>query len=106
MICLLGAIYLSWVPALVLAALLAGMGQGLGQLGGLSLIGLHVNDGNRAQANAVLSIGGYVPAGLLSVMAGYLIDVVGLAGAVTSFALLLTLTALAGGRWAVRNAGE
>ncbi|HEF5872317.1 TPA: MFS transporter [Burkholderia cenocepacia] len=103
MIGLVLAIHASWVPALIVSALLAGAGQGLGQLGGLTLIGLHVPDTHRAQANAVLNIGGYIPAGLLPVATGYLIDRVGLAPAGTSFALVLVVTAMVGGAWAMRR---
>lgn len=98
------AIHASLRLALVASALLAGAGQGLGQLGGLTLIGLHVPDNHRAQANAVLNIGGYIPAGLLPVAAGYLVDAVGLALGATLFALVLTAAALAGGIWATRQA--
>ncbi|MFC3396347.1 MFS transporter [Brenneria rubrifaciens] len=100
------AIHASLIPALVASALLAGAGQGLGQLGGLTLIGLHVPDSHRAQANAVLNIGGYIPAGLLPVATGYLMDAVGLATGATLFALVLTVTALVGGTWATRQAGD
>jgi MFS family permease len=106
MMCLVLAIHASLVPALIASALLAGAGQGLGQLGGLTLIGLHVPDTHRAQANAVLNIGGYIPAGLLPVATGYLIDHVGLASAGTSFALVLAFTALIGGTWAMRRAEQ
>lgn len=106
MVGLVLAIHASLVPALIASALLAGAGQGLGQLGGLTLIGLHVPDSHRAQANAVLNIGGYVPAGLLPVATGYLMDAVGLATGATLFALVLTLTALVGGAWATRQAGD
>lgn len=99
------AIHESLVTALILAALFAGAGQGLGQLGGLTLIGLHVPDDSRAQANAVLNIGGYIPAGLLPVMTGYLIDATGLTVAATSFALVLTIATIGGGAWAIRRAG-
>lgn len=101
---LLLTVHAAWAPALVASALLAGAGQGLGQLGGLTLIGLHVPDGHRAQANAVLNIGGYVPAGVLPVAAGYLIDAIGPARGASAFALLLAAMALAGGVWAVRRA--
>ncbi|MFP1867940.1 MFS transporter [Lonsdalea quercina] len=100
------AIHASLMLALVASALLAGAGQGLGQLGGLTLIGLHVPDNHRAQANAVLNIGGYIPAGFLPVAAGYLVDAVGLALGATLFALVLTAAALAGGIWATRQAGN
>ncbi len=102
------AIHASLVPALVASALLAGAGQGLGQLGGLTLIGLHVPDSHRAQANAVLNIGGYIPAGLLPVATGHLIDAVGLAAGAALFALVLVLALVASGAgaWAVRRAGS
>lgn len=97
------AIHAALVPALIVSALLAGAGQGLGQLGGLTLIGLHVPDTHRAQSNAVLNIGGYIPAGLLPVATGYLIDAVGLATGATLFAVVLAIVALVGGAWAVRR---
>ncbi|WP_422528984.1 MFS transporter [Serratia fonticola] len=91
------AVHASFAPMLMLAAVLAGAGQGLGQLGGLTLIGLHVPDERRAEANAVLSIGGYVPAGLLPVAAGYLIDRLGLTDGSTVFAIVLSIAAGLGG---------
>ncbi len=62
-------------------------------MGGLTLIGLHVPDERRAEANAALNIGGYIPAGLLPVAAGYLIDSLGLAAGATLFAVVLGLVA-------------
>jgi hypothetical protein len=96
MVALVVAVTGSLVVPLVLAAILAGAGQGLGQLGGLSLIGAHVPGTRRAEANSVLNIGGYVPAGILPVGTGYLIDTVGLANGATLFATLLGLAAVAG----------
>ncbi|MFC4618946.1 MFS transporter [Camelliibacillus cellulosilyticus] len=78
---------------LVISAVLAGAGQGLGQLGGLSLIGLHVPEHRRAEANAVLNIGGYIPAAILPVCTGYLIDATGLAIGATAFAVMLSVVA-------------
>lgn len=84
-------------PALLLAAaVLAGMGQGQGQLGGLIAIGTKVPDQHRAQANALLNIGAYIPAGLLPVGAGYLIDHAGMAAGATTFSLVLMAAAAAG----------
>jgi predicted MFS family arabinose efflux permease len=83
--------------ALVIAALLAGVGQGLGQLGGLTLIGLNVPGTRRAEANAVLNIGGYIPAGLLPVATGYLVDFLGMSIAATLFAVVLATAAVLGG---------
>lgn len=91
-------------PALLIAALFAGAGQGLGQLGGLTLIGLNVHGSRRAEANAILNIGGYIPAGLLPVATGYLVDVVGMSVAVTVFASALATAALGGGLLVWREA--
>jgi MFS family permease len=89
--------------ALIIAALLAGSGQGLGQLGGLTLIGLHVPDTHRAEANAVLSIGGYIPAGLMPVATGLIIDHVGLSTGATLFAIVLAAIAISGGGLVARR---
>ncbi|MGW5107858.1 MFS transporter [Nocardia sp. NPDC004123] len=81
---------------LIASALLAGAGQGLGQLGGLSLLNHAVPAARLAEANAAFNIGGYIPAGLLPVSAGYLSDLVGLSTGATTFALtLLALSVLA-----------
>ncbi|WGS17859.1 MULTISPECIES: MFS transporter [unclassified Bradyrhizobium] len=90
------AVDASLAGLLILAALLAGAGQGLGQLGGLSLIGLHVPAERRAEANAVMNFGGYILAGLLPVLMGYLIDFAGLATGAAIFAAALGLVAAAG----------
>lgn len=84
------------MPAMLLAAaVFAGMGQGLGQLGGLTAIGLKVPDRQRAQANSLLNIGAYIPAGLLPVATGFLVDRAGLAAGATAFALVLAAAAAA-----------
>ncbi|SFL72220.1 Predicted arabinose efflux permease, MFS family [Gracilibacillus orientalis] len=93
MLSMAGAVNTSVVLLLVIAAVLAGVGQGLGQLGGLTLIGLHVPEHRRAESNAVLNIGGYIPAALLPVCAGYVIDYTGLAFGVTTFTAILSLIA-------------
>lgn len=91
------AVISSNAAALILAALLAGSGQGLGQLGGLTLIGLHVPGNHRAEANAVLNIGGYIPAGLMPVATGLVIDRAGLPLGATLFAAVLAAIAVVGG---------
>lgn len=103
MVALMVAVTGSLVVPLVLAAILAGAGQGLGQLGGLSLIGAHVPGTRRAEANSVLNIGGYIPAGILPVATGYLIDTVGLANGATLFATILGLAAVAGAAFVHRG---
>ncbi|MNP44149.1 hypothetical protein D3C76_1379970 [compost metagenome] len=45
----------------------------------------------------MFNIGGYIPAGLLPVAAGYLNDRLGLAGGATLFAIALALVAGVGG---------
>lgn len=97
MIALIVAVRTSWIPALIASALLAGAGQGMGQLGGLSLLNSTVPPRRLAEANAALNVGGYVPAGLLPVSAGYLSDAMGLTGGATLFGLVLMALAVAGG---------
>lgn len=79
---------------LIVSALLAGAGQGLGQLGGLTLIADNVPGVNRAQANALFNMGGYIPAGAVPVLAGFLIDLAGLATGVATLAVLIAGMAL------------
>ncbi|MFI9204184.1 MFS transporter [Streptomyces sp. NPDC053048] len=107
MIGLVGAVRSSSVALLVAAAVMAGAGQGMGQLGGLSLLNSAVPAGRLAEANAALNVSGYLPAGLLPVSAGYLSDAVGLTTGATTFGVVLAALAAAGGlvvltgrRWA------
>jgi len=100
------AVAISSTVALIVAALLAGSGQGLGQLGGLTLIGLHVPGERRAEANAVLNIGGYIPAGLMPMATGLVIDWAGLAAGAASFALVLAAVAVAGGVFVGRTLSD
>jgi MFS family permease len=94
MISMILAVYTTAPALLLVAAVLAGMGQGQGQLGGLTLIGMKVPDQQRAQANALLNIGGYIPAGLLPVATGFLIDSIGLAAGATTFTIVLISTSI------------
>jgi MFS family permease len=97
MITLIVAVHTSSVPVLIASALLAGAGQGMGQLGGLSLLNSSVPPQRLAEANAALNVGGYVPAGLLPVSAGYLSDAVGLTSGATVFGAVLMGLAVIGG---------
>ncbi|MFG2718791.1 MFS transporter [Streptomyces sp. NPDC048416] len=91
------AVHTSSAPLLIASALLAGAGQGLGQLGGLSLLNSAVPPQRLAEANAALNVGGYVLAGVLPVSAGYLSDAVGLTRGATLFAAALMTLAVIGG---------
>ncbi|NYI95246.1 MFS family permease [Streptomonospora nanhaiensis] len=94
MLALVAAVHTSSAALLAASALLAGAGQGLGQLGGLSLLNSALPPRRLAEANAAFNVGGYVPAGLLPVLTGYLSDHAGLTAATTAFgAVLLTLAA-------------
>lgn len=95
------AVEAQWTLALLLAGVLAGGGQGLGQLAGLTMLAESVPRPRRAEANAALSVGAYVPAGLLPVATGYLADAMGLDGATIVFASVLLGLAAAGGLLAV-----
>ncbi|WP_425556793.1 MFS transporter [Kitasatospora saccharophila] len=97
MLALAAAVHAGSAGALLAAALLAGAGQGLGQLGGLSLLNSTVPPRRLAEANAALNVGGYLPAGLLPVSAGYLSDAAGLTAGTTAFAAALAALAVLGG---------
>ncbi|WAL93269.1 MFS transporter [Streptomyces sp. Je 1-369] len=97
MITLIVAVHTSSVAVLIASALLAGAGQGMGQLGGLSLLNSTVPTRRLAEANAALNVGGYIPAGILPVSAGYLSDAVGLTNGATIFGVALMGLAVVGG---------
>ncbi|POX55249.1 MFS transporter [Streptomyces sp. Ru71] len=97
MVTLVSAVHTSAVAVLILSALLAGAGQGMGQLGGLSLLNSGIPPQRLAEANAALNVGGYIPAGALPVCAGYLSDAVGLTDGATIFGSVLTGVAVIGG---------
>lgn len=97
MVTLIAAVHTSTSATLILSALLAGAGQGMGQLGGLSLLNSSVPPQRLAEANAALNIGGYLPAGILPVTTGYLSDTIGLTDAATTFGITLTALAVTGG---------
>ncbi|MEU4213460.1 MFS transporter [Streptomyces sp. NPDC026206] len=97
MAALMAAVHTSSVTFLVVAAVLAGAGQGMGQLGGLSLLNSSVPGARLAEANAALNVSGYVPAGALPVSAGYLSDAIGLTNGATTFAVALIGLAVVGG---------
>ncbi|MDG9712233.1 MFS transporter [Streptomyces sp. DH10] len=96
MAALIAAVPASSVVLLVASALLAGAGQGMGQLGGLSLLNSTVPPQRLAEANAALNVGGYLPAGLLPVSTGYLMDAVGPPTGATVFGTALTGLAVVG----------
>lgn len=90
------AVVLSSEVLLIAAAPLAGAAQGFAQLGGFTLIGLHVPSGSRAEATALFSFGGYLPAALSAIATGVLVDTYGQADGVTIFAASLGMLAIAG----------
>lgn len=90
------AVDLSSAVLLIVAAPLAGAAQGFAQLGGFTLIGLHVPSGNRAEATALFSFGGYLMGGLSALATGVLVDSFGQANGMTIFAMALGVVAVAG----------
>jgi MFS family permease len=88
------AVAASLASALLAGAIFAGAGHGLAQLAGLTLIGLYVPEERRAEATAVLNMGGYVPCGLTPVLTGLLVDRTSLAFGITCFALCITIVAI------------
>ncbi|MEZ0110603.1 MFS family permease [Catenulispora sp. EB89] len=96
MAALAGAVTAGSAPLLFTAAVLAGVGQGLGQLAGLSLLNATIPAHRLAEANAALNVGGYLAAGTLPVAAGYLSDAVGLSTSASVFAAVLAALAIGG----------
>jgi MFS family permease len=93
---LTASVTISPTPALfVIAALLAGAAQGLGQLAALTLIGTRIASNHRAEANATLNIAGYIPAALLPVGTGYLIQFLPFSAAIITFAAAVMAFSLA-----------
>ncbi|WP_405773897.1 MFS transporter [Streptomyces sp. NBC_00859] len=90
-------------PALIVSALLAGTGQGLGQLGGLSLLNSSIPSHRLAEANAALNVSGYTLAGILPVAAGYLSDTMGITNGATLFGAALMALAVIGALVVIRN---
>lgn len=80
-------------PCLIASALLAGAGQGLGQPGGLILIADNVPDNKRAEANAVFNMIGYIPAGAIPVVSGYLLNLGGLDLGIDALAVIIAALA-------------
>jgi MFS family permease len=90
----LAATSLAWF---VTSAVLAGAGQGLGQFGGLTAISASVPGGRLAEANAAQNVGGYLPAAVLPLTAGFLADAHGLGAGVAVFGAVVGLAAAGGG---------
>ncbi len=85
------------LPLFVTATVLAGAGQGLGQFGGLTAISASVPGERLAEANAAQNVGGYLPAAVLPLAAGFLGDAYGLSTGVIAFGVVVGLAAAAGG---------
>ncbi|WP_406141726.1 MFS transporter [Streptomyces sp. NBC_01089] len=84
------------LSCLAVAAILAGTGQGMGQYGGFSRLGAEVAPARLAEANAALSAGGYLFAGLMPILTGYLSDAAGVATSSTVVTALTAAAAFAG----------
>lgn len=80
---------------ILLAGIFAGMGQGLGQFGGLRFINKNIAEDKRAEAISLLNIGGYIPAAILSVTTGYFIDYTSVQTGAIAFGILLIVITLA-----------
>ncbi|PSL01807.1 putative MFS family arabinose efflux permease [Haloactinopolyspora alba] len=84
------------VTLVLVAAVLAGLGQGSAQLGALGTLSSRIPSARLAEANAALTAGGYLMAGALPVGAGYLSDAVGLAAGTTAFGVTVAILVTAG----------
>ncbi|MCU1640252.1 MAG: transporter [Nocardia sp.] len=107
MIALVASLQCSSLPLFVAAAVFAGIGQGLGQLGGLTAISAAVPADRLAETNAAQNVGGYLPAAVLPVTAGFLSDAIGLTAGATAFGAVVLSAAAAGGLYAaLRSTGS
>ncbi|MFI7003205.1 MFS transporter [Nocardia sp. NPDC050175] len=97
MLTLILSLHLSSLTLFATAAILAGIGQGLGQFGGLTAISTSVPTDRLAEANAAQNVGGYLPAAILPLTAGFLSDTIGLTAGTTTFAIVVSAAAIAGG---------
>ncbi|MGO4614608.1 MFS transporter [Nocardia sp. 2YAB30] len=85
------------LPLFAVPAVSAGLGQGLGQFGGLTAISASVPGDRLAEANAAQNVGGYLPAAALPLVAGFLGDAFGLTTGVFAFGVVVAIAAAAGG---------
>ncbi|PXX62422.1 hypothetical protein DFR70_107290 [Nocardia tenerifensis] len=97
MLTLICSLRFSSLALFAAAAVLAGVGQGLGQFGGLTAISAAVPADRLAEANAAQNVGGYLPAAVLPLSAGFLSDAIGLTAGATTFAIVVVAAALVGG---------
>ncbi|WP_423835606.1 MFS transporter [Streptomyces tubbatahanensis] len=96
MVALALAVATTSVTALVASAVLAGLGQGLTQLGALTMLSANVPARRLAEANAALTAGGYVLAGALPLAAGALSDATSLTTGTAVFSATVAALSLAG----------
>ncbi|WP_330253860.1 MFS transporter [Nocardia sp. NBC_00565] len=96
MITLVSALLLSSIALFAAAAVLAGIGQGMGQFGGLTAISASVPADRLAEANAAQNVGGYLPAAVLPLSTGFLSDAIGLTAGAATFAGVVGTAAVAG----------
>ncbi|MFX0574972.1 MFS transporter [Nocardia nepalensis] len=96
MVTLGSALRLSSIALFAAAAILAGIGQGMGQFGGLTAISANVPADRLAEANAAQNVGGYLPAAVLPLSAGFLSDAIGLPTGASTFAGVVGTAAVVG----------
>jgi predicted MFS family arabinose efflux permease len=101
---LLAAVATAAPTVLLVAAAFAGAAQGLGFLGGLSMLNQAVPATALAEANAAFNISIYALAGGLSLGLGYLSDAIGLGTAIDDFAYALIALTLIGLVFTAREA--
>ncbi|MFI9510910.1 MFS transporter [Nocardia sp. NPDC052566] len=105
MLALVAALSARSIALFAAAAVLAGVGQGLGQFGGLTSISAAVPADRLAEANAAQNVGGYLPAAVLPLSAGFLSDAIGLTAGATIFGAVVLSAAAAGAVFVTRRGG-
>ncbi|MFE5738260.1 MFS transporter [Streptomyces celluloflavus] len=106
MLVLITAVHTATLAPLAAAVVLAGVGQGAGLLGGLTLLSREIPAARHAEANAALNAGGYLLAGALPVADGYLSDAIGLSAGTTAFGLIVAVLAAAGAILVAARGGD
>ncbi|WUP46525.1 MFS transporter [Streptomyces sp. NBC_00259] len=93
MVMLFSAVTISSSVMIFVAATFIGAGQGAGQLAGFTLLNLIIPSTRLAEANSALSVGAYVPAATLSLIAGRVSDATSIETSAITLSVILIIIA-------------
>lgn len=95
-IALVGAVVFTSLPVMALAAVLIGVGQGIGLQGATQLVATHAEDAARGKAISVFFICNYLGTTVASFGVAAAIAVIGLASAFNGFSVIIAVLSLVG----------